>query len=110
MPVKRRLDFLAVFGCVAHADADDVAQVLGRKLKPVNVSPKKNKNGSGGLWFVQYPFSFSGSQGSWIQSISAEFNRMQTDERLASGVSGVSFEYLPHKTPLLRRVLHEELL
>lgn len=42
-PVHLPLHFLPVLGRVAQADTGDVAQVLGRKLKPVNVSPEMGR-------------------------------------------------------------------
>lgn len=41
MPVNLPLHFLSILGCVAQADTSNVAQVLGRKLELVNISPKK---------------------------------------------------------------------
>lgn len=43
VPVRLSLHFLPIFGCVAQADTSDVAQVLGRKLKLVNIPPKKER-------------------------------------------------------------------
>lgn len=40
-PVSLPLYFLSILGCVAQADTSNIAHVLGRKLKPVNISPKK---------------------------------------------------------------------
>lgn len=43
MPVNLPLYFLSILGCVAQADTSNVPQSLGRKLEPVNISPKKRK-------------------------------------------------------------------
>lgn len=40
MPVSLPPHFLSIFGSVAQADTSNVTQVLGRELKPVNISPK----------------------------------------------------------------------
>lgn len=43
IPVNLPFYFLSILGCVAQADTSDVPQSLGRKLEPVNISPKKRR-------------------------------------------------------------------
>lgn len=41
MPVSLPFHFLPIFGCVAQTDGSNIANILWRKLKSVNISPEK---------------------------------------------------------------------
>ena len=61
MPVKFPLYFLSILGWVAQADSCDITQVLGRKLKSVDISPKKWGTWAG--WVNEQLVSYMSSSG-----------------------------------------------